>query len=100
MLISDKQIATTEAVTLNEFLQNYQSDSYERVELIDETNLRGFVVATGGTSSSFGFLDSFLQGDSEMYTVQTTEKPLQTTITDLGIDPASDETIFVASFTQ
>jgi cell division protease FtsH len=36
----------------------------------------------------------------ERYELYTTQKPIHTTIAELGIDPSSEETVFVARFTE
>lgn len=74
--------STSEEVDLNKFLELYNSEAFERIELKDTVKLSGYevLVNTGEVKTNFLWVPI----DKE-YLVYTTNKPPETSLVDLGI---------------
>ena len=78
-----ENIVEEKEVPLNQWLQSYQNQEYSKIKLEDTINLYGYVfVSTGKETSFFDFTKSYSTVD---YQVIKTQKPVETTLTDLGI---------------
>lgn len=76
-------IGKEQNVSLNEFLNNYIKGNFTKVVLEDETDLKGYqYVGTGKTVSFMSLKKSLTE---EKYNLLTTKKPINTSMSDLGI---------------
>lgn len=98
--LEDLSVLNEQEASMNDFLASYNAGEFERVLLVDEVNLQGYT-ETDETPQSFAFSSyvSPVEEGTIYYQLTTTQKPIQTTITDLGIDPESETTMFVTEFT-
>lgn len=81
--MNQEVIEQEETVSLNEFLAYYESGSFAKIILTDDTKLAGYVLLEETTKPSI-FPNSEDIAISS-YTVLRSRKPVSTTLTDLGI---------------
>lgn len=95
-----KTITTTTKTTklnLNEFLSGYQAGVFEKIEVVDGTKLEGYekLPATGSIYSAL-----LKEKINEInYNIYTTNKPFDTSLTELGIS-LTGKTQIIVSFNE
>ncbi|MFA5748291.1 MAG: ATP-dependent zinc metalloprotease FtsH [Candidatus Absconditabacterales bacterium] len=76
-------IRKTKEVSLNEFLKNYDSGTFSKISLEDENLLKGYqYLGTGNSISLMSIKKDFVE---EYFNVFKSQKPLGTSLKDLGI---------------
>ncbi len=76
-------VRKTEKVSLNDFLQKYAQHAFTKVVVEDETDLQGYQdIWTGRTFSMMSLKKNLTEKYVQLY---TTQKPLGTSLKDLGI---------------
>lgn len=76
-------VRKTEKVSLNDFLQKYTQHTFSKIVVEDETDLQGYQdVGTGRTFSMMSLKKNLTEKYVQLY---TTQKPLGTSLKDLGI---------------
>ena len=76
-------VRKTEKVSLNDFLQKYAQHTFTKIVVEDETDLQGFQdVGTGRTFALMSLQKNLTEKYVQLY---TTQKPLGTSLKDLGI---------------
>lgn len=83
----------TQQVDLNNFLELYEAWTFEKVALKDVVKLEWYVPFTGKVEQTFPA--TLFKGDSQWYTVYKTNKPSDTTLTELGITATGSTVLFV-----
>lgn len=76
-------INQTKAVSLNEFLKQYNANTFNKITLEDETDLKWYQYV--GTGKTFSLMSLQKSVTEEQYNLFTTTKPLNTSLKDLGI---------------
>lgn len=88
----------TKEVDLNTFLELYNQGTFEKVALKDVVKLEWYVPYTGEAQQQ-AFSLSFFQWEREQFTVYKTNKPSDTSLPELGIEP-NGATIIDVQFTE
>ena len=76
-------INQTKEVSLNEFLKQYNANTFSKIALEDETNLKWYQYV--GTGKTFPLMSLNKSVTEEQYNLLTTVKPIGTSLKDLGI---------------
>lgn len=84
-------IQETKQLPLSEWMANYQSWSFSKIELINDQELKGFSFIESWTQN----LLFWNQVTIENYNLLTTTKPVSTSLTELGISVTGDNTVLV-----
>ena len=84
-------IQETKQLPLSEWMANYQSWSFSKIELINDQELKGFWFIESWTQN----LLFWNQVTIENYNLLTTTKPVSTSLTELGISVTGDNTVLV-----
>ena len=85
-------IQETKQLPLSEWMANYQSWSFSKIELINDQELKGFSFIESWTQN----LLFWNQVTIENYNLLTTTKPVSTSLTELGISVTGDNTASAA----
>lgn len=78
-------VNTTTSVSMNEFLSGYQASSFSKIKLKDATTLEWYIPVSGALWDSLSLMSLQKNVKIENYDVMTTKKPLDTSLTDMGI---------------
>jgi hypothetical protein len=81
--VNQEVIEEEETVSLNEFLAYYESGSFTRIMLSDDTKLAGYILLEETTKPSVFPNSEDISVSS--YELLRSHKPASTTLTDLGI---------------
>lgn len=76
---------TTKEVSLDEFLSGYHHLEFEKIVLKNGTDLQGFIPVSGDANSTFSLMSLQKKLDVKYYDVQTTTKPLDSSLGEMGI---------------
>ncbi len=76
---------TTKNVSLNEFLSGYHAGSFEKIKMKNQTDIEGYILMTGQATPSLYLMSLNKTAKIRNYSVLTTTKPLDSSLTDLGI---------------
>ena len=72
-------------VSLDEFLSGYHNTLFSKIILTNGTDLAGYIPVSGTTSSNISLMSFQKNVEIETYDVLETKKPLDTSLTDMGI---------------
>ncbi|MDR3169330.1 MAG: hypothetical protein LBU27_06315 [Candidatus Peribacteria bacterium] len=78
-----EHIMETREVSLSKWLELYNKGTYKKIEIKDGTDMNGFVLAGTGKQDSFLLFSSSVPTND--FLLVTSKKPLDTTISELGI---------------
>ena len=84
-------IQETKQLPLSEWMANYQSWSFSKIELINDQELKGFSFIESWTQN----LLFWNQVTIENYNLLTTTKPVSTSLTELGISVTGENKVLV-----
>jgi ATP-dependent Zn protease len=89
-----EKIATTKDVSLGELVNGIQSQRYEKIKIINDTLVQGYMVTTGAveTVPSMSLQKSV---PVKTYTIETSEKPIRSTLQEIGISLTGSTEILV-----
>ncbi|MCK9466903.1 MAG: ATP-dependent zinc metalloprotease FtsH [Candidatus Absconditabacterales bacterium] len=77
-------IETKEEISLNLFIDKYKHNEFSKIDLINDSNLVGYIFVGTGEGKSFMTIKKTLT--EEIYNVFESKKPENTSLIDLGID--------------
>lgn len=82
-------------VSLDEFLSGYHNNLYTKITLKNSTDLAGYIPVSGTTSSSMSLMSLQKNIEIKHFDLLETKKPLDTSLTDMGISLTGDVIIDV-----
>lgn len=88
-------IKNTEEVPLNEWLTNYTNNNYKKIELINETDLKGYLFLSWEKEKFFG-----QEHEIQYFQVNKTTKSALTSLSDLGISLTGENTVAISYKTE
>ena len=88
-------IKNTEEVPLNEWLTNYTNNHYKKIELINETDLKGYLFLSWEKENFFG-----KEHEIQYFQVNKTTKSALTSLSDLGISLTGENTVAISYKTE
>lgn len=84
-------IQKTEETPLNIWLSWYTNQNYKKIELVNETDLKGYIFLSGETQKFFG-----KEQKIEYYQVNQTTKSALTSLSELGISLTGENTVAIS----
>lgn len=84
-------IQKTEETPLNTWLSWYTNHNYKKIELVNETDLKGYIFLSGETQKFFG-----KEQKIEYYQVNQTTKSALTSLSELGISLTGENTVAIS----
>ena len=88
-------IKNTDEVPLNEWLTNYTNNNYKKIELINETDLKGYLFLSWEKENFFG-----KEHEIQYFQVNKTTKSALTSLSDLGISLTGENTVAISYKTE
>ena len=88
-------IQKTEEVPLNDWLSWYTNNQYKKIELTNETDLKGYTLLSGEKQKFFG-----KEHNIEYYQVNQTTKSALTSLSELGISLTGENTVAISYKTE
>ncbi|MDR2541650.1 MAG: AAA family ATPase [Candidatus Peribacteria bacterium] len=97
-LIPVDAITETKEVSLSKWLELYNNGTYKKIEIKDGVDLNGFILVGTGEKTGFSFWGPKKELTNE-FVLATAKKPLDTSITELGIS-LTGATIVSTTYTE